>query len=130
MAEKNPVGRPSDYDKKYCDEIVAFAKEGGTLAMFAVEKGVARSTLTEWAVSHEEFSVAVSRAKDARLAWLQKQANRLITNGSKEDGAAARMIEFAKSKEFREDYGDSPPNMENAVPTVIQIKVLKRGSED
>jgi len=95
------VGRPSSYDKKYCDEIIDYFdiephfetpvvityKDGTTkeevklmpsdlptLAGFAVKIGVCRDTLNQWSKDHEEFSDAIKRAKEC-------QENILVTNG-------------------------------------------------
>ena len=73
------VGRPTKYEPRYCDEIVKFCRDGYSLTAFAGEIGVARSTITEWAERHEEFSVAVSRAKAVACRWwedkLRKRAD-------------------------------------------------------
>lgn len=77
MAKKNPIGRPSKYDPKYCKEIVDFfdvkltKKEnnrtiGNELPQFidfAISIGVCTDTLVEWCKIHKDFSVAYSTAK-------------------------------------------------------------------
>ena len=98
---KNPVGRPSKYDPKYCDEIIEFFsidpyrevkvtktdKQGNELtyyedksndlrfiSAFARKIRVNTSTIWEWSKKHSEFSYALKMAKD-----LQKE--HLITCG-------------------------------------------------
>jgi hypothetical protein len=86
-----PAGRPTDYDPKYCDEIIEyfrreptttlykreFYKDGTikseipiltaaqlpTFEKFADEIGVHRDTLNEWTKKHKEFSDAYAHAK-------------------------------------------------------------------
>lgn len=96
-------GRPTKYDPKYCEELIKYFdiephfetpaittyKDGTTkeevkfipsdlptLAGFAAKIEVNRDTLQEWAKVHQEFSVAIKRAKDL-------QENILVTNGLK-----------------------------------------------
>ena len=65
---KHPGGRPTDYRPEYCELVVAEMAKGYSLGAFAATVGVARRTITEWMAVHEEFSLAVSRAKAARLS--------------------------------------------------------------
>lgn len=74
----NPVGRPSLYDAKYCQEMIDFfdrdyvtkqhnkieACNFPSVAGFARKLGIAKSTLYEWASKHQEFSVVLARCKD------------------------------------------------------------------
>lgn len=95
MAKK--VGRPTLYKSEYCEKLIEFfdkepysekllkkvTKQGDvieiptnvpsdfpTLAGFAIELGVSRDTLQEWAKVHPEFSVAYKRAKDFQERYL------------------------------------------------------------
>lgn len=79
---KNPGGRPSLYDEKYCDEIIEYFQsfkllkidkdiEGSkpvvqappSLTKFATKIGVVHDTLLEWRDVHQKFSVALKNAK-------------------------------------------------------------------
>jgi len=98
---RHPGGRPTDYDPKYCDELVKFFdiephfetpcittyKDGSTreeiklipsdlplLSSFATKIGVHRSTLFRWGKKHKEFGNALKTAKEC-------QRRILITNG-------------------------------------------------
>jgi hypothetical protein len=97
------TGRPTDYDPKYCEELIKFFdiephfetpvlttyKDGTTkeeikfipadlptLAGFARHIKVSRDTINEWTRKHDEFSDAIKYAKDL-------QEHILITNGLK-----------------------------------------------
>lgn len=65
------MGRPSLYEERYCEEVVAFMGQGYSLTAFAGEIGVCRDTLVEWQHAHPEFSLAVKRAQAARTKCLE-----------------------------------------------------------
>lgn len=86
------AGRPTDYDPKYCEEIVEFFDQDpyeitqddkgrmvvnprplATKERFAHKIGVHRDTLQEWARVHPAFSVAYKKAEQ-----LQRDA---LSNG-------------------------------------------------
>ncbi len=89
---KNATGRPSDYDEKYCTEIIEFFNREPyrlydtdkgpvkvpallpTFNRFAMEIGVNEDTIVEWSKVHPKFSAAYNVAKK-----LQKEF--LINNG-------------------------------------------------
>lgn len=97
--KKSPVGRPTDYRKKYCREIIDYfeveyqefeeqvASQGKavtvkknrltkfpTIEGFCVEIGITKETLHRWVKKHEEFSDAYKIAK-------QKQKQILVQGG-------------------------------------------------
>lgn len=106
--DKEPkVGRPSDYDQKYCQMIIDYfsvepyrevekevvtksgdvvkihedqANDVPTLAGFAITIGKHRDTLNEWAKEHHEFSVAIKRAKSLQENFLVVTGNRSLIN--------------------------------------------------
>jgi len=103
----SPAGRPTDYDPKYCEEIVAYfdikptkitherfyykngdekekeievANELPTLARFAHSIDVNRCTLREWADKYPEFSAAYKRATELQEDIWQKNALKGLYN--------------------------------------------------
>ena len=96
---KNKGGRPSKYNKKYCEEIIKFfdvehvrvitetitTKKGDiiekekevanplpTIEAFAHSIKVNKSTIHEWVKKYPEFSNAYKNAKDLQLnMWIQ-----------------------------------------------------------
>lgn len=77
----NPVGRPTKYDPAYCEQIVEHMAGGASVASFAAEIDVARSTINEWADVHPEFSEALSRGKAKCAAWWERVARSLAVTG-------------------------------------------------
>jgi hypothetical protein len=67
-----PAGRPTLYDERYCDDVVAFMGQGYSKTAFAGSIGVCHDTVIEWAKQHPEFSEAVKRGQAARTQCLEK----------------------------------------------------------
>lgn len=67
-----PAGRPTKYEKRFCDMVIEHMSEGASITSFAAEIGVSRSTITEWVDQFPEFSVAVKTGKAKCAAWWEK----------------------------------------------------------
>ena len=99
-----PAGRPSKYSPAYCEEIVNFCSEGGSITAFAGEIGVDRDTISEWAKVHPEFSASVKRAKAKLAAWWDAQARSVAKDGG--TGGRATMVIFGLKNHAPDDYRD------------------------
>ncbi len=64
-----PRGRPSLYDRVYCERVLELAAEGCGKTEIAAALSVSRKTLSAWGNAHPEFREAISRAKDLEYAW-------------------------------------------------------------
>ena len=98
--KKRPVGRPSKYKPEYCERMLEMAAEGMSMAEYAAEFGIDRTTLFDWAASHEEFSTALTRAKSLEQAWWEREA-RL---GVKNKEFNANLWYRCAASRFRDDY--------------------------
>lgn len=96
--KKNPIGRPSKYDPKYCEEIVEFMSSGASFIEFAHHIGVVDSTLYEWAEKHEDFSRAKKRALHASQTWWEKQARLGLFTGKEDKFSAPTWIFNMKAR--------------------------------
>jgi hypothetical protein len=65
-------GRPTDYDPKYCQELIDHMKGGLSFESFAALADVNRDTLYEWVKVHPEFSDAKKRGTDLNLIWWER----------------------------------------------------------
>lgn len=69
---KPQTGRPSKYDPKYCDEVIAHMRQGLSFETFAAKIDVNRDTIYEWRNQHDEFSDAVKKGFDlSQTYWEQ-----------------------------------------------------------
>ena len=69
MGSKHPGGRPSKYKPAYCQQVIELGKEGKSQVQIACELNVDPKSLRDWAEAHEEFSLALTRAKAFEQAW-------------------------------------------------------------
>ena len=96
------TGRPTKYRPEYCEALVEHMATGASVASFAAEIDVARSTINEWADQHREFSDALSRGKAKCAAWWER-----VGRDSAQDGKGnATMIVFGLRNMAQEDWQD------------------------
>ncbi len=100
-----PGGRPTKYDPAYCEAVVAHMRDGASVASFAAEIDVARSTINQWAEDYPEFSEALSRGKAACAAWWERQGRKVAENGGAP--GQSNMITFGLKNMGKEDWSDS-----------------------
>lgn len=72
-------GRPTSYRQDYCELVIALGSEGKSKTEIAFEIGVVRQTLDDWASKHQDFSHALTRAKQAEQAWWERQGRTNLT---------------------------------------------------
>jgi len=75
IAEKRLVGRPSLYDPKYCEEVIALGKLGKSVEQIASTLGFSLRVLYHWRDKHDEFLHALEYAKELEQAWWEDQAH-------------------------------------------------------
>ncbi|AYD01178.1 helix-turn-helix domain-containing protein [Neorhizobium sp. NCHU2750] len=94
------AGRPTLYREEYCERVLAMASKGMSVAEWAADLGVARSTLYEWADSHSEFLTALRAGKDLEQAAWERMARENLDN---KNFNANLWIKSAQAR-FRDDY--------------------------
>jgi hypothetical protein len=103
-AHLNPVkpqrGRPTDYRPEYCEAVIAAMSEGLSLTAFAGLIGQGRDTVYKWIRAHSEFSDAVTRARAARVLWLERKL--LRSRKGAETTAAIFALKNAAPDEWRD----------------------------
>ncbi len=137
MDDKSVGGRPSSYDPKYCEEIIAYfsvkpyqrsedtkaleAADFPSFAGFACKIGVHRETLLNWTEKHPEFFDAYKRAKEL-------QENFLLINGMRELVHPAFAIFTAKNVLGYRDK--QPGEVDTIVNNTNKIEVQKVDIEE
>ncbi len=80
MTTPKPIGRPSDYDPKYCDMLIEHMSKGLSYASFGAVIDVVPSTIYLWEQKHPEFSEAKKRGFQNCLLWWEHQAQKGLWN--------------------------------------------------
>jgi hypothetical protein len=113
------VGRPSKYDPAHCGAVVEHCKDGSSIVSFAASIDVCRDTITEWCKQHEEFSLAVKRAKAHCAAWWEKTAR---NNAMGAGNGNATLCIFGLKNMAPEDWRDKTETEHSGVVQYTKIE--------
>jgi hypothetical protein len=117
--------RPSKYDPDYCEQIIEFCKDGSSLTSFAAAIDVCRDTLTEWASKHDEFSLAVKRAKAHCAAWWESTARK---NAMGAGNGNATLCIFGLKNMAPDDWRDQVETRHSGtVHTTVERRIVRAG---
>lgn len=97
-----PAGRPSTYDPAYCERVIELGKQGKSPTQIAVALGVPRTTMLSWGDQHEEFSTALTRAKEHEQDWWENAGQEALFA----DKFNSAVWSKSMSARFRHDYTD------------------------
>ena len=102
--EKRPVGRPSLYDPKYCEEVVALGKIGKSVEAIGAILGVGTKTLYNWRDQHEDFLHALDMAKEFELQWWEDIAQTHMIENKESDKINATIWSRSMAARFPKKY--------------------------
>lgn len=100
--EAKPFGRPSDYDPKFCDEVIRLGEAGYSKAEITAHFGVSKQTLYNWADRHPDFLEALKQADVAAQGWWERQAREGLVDGK----INANLFKIIAYNRWRDDYAD------------------------
>lgn len=67
-----PFGRPTKFDPEFCERLIETMSSGASLAEFAADLRVTRSTIYQWAEDYPEFSDAIKLGRELQESWYNK----------------------------------------------------------
>ena len=105
--EKRPVGRPSLYDPKYCEEVVALGKLCKSSEAIGAILGVGTATLYRWRDEFEEFREALALAKEFELHWWEDIAQTHMIENRESDKINASIWSRSMAARFPKKYRES-----------------------
>ena len=105
--EKRPVGRPSLYDPKYCEEVITLGRIGKSVEQIASILNVSLRTMYSWRDSHEEFLHALEDAKTYEQAWWEEQAAAYMVENKESDRLNATLWSRSMAARFPKKYRES-----------------------
>lgn len=119
-----PRGRPSSYREEYCKRVIELGREGCGKAEIALELGITRETLDEWARVHPDFSDAVTCARGVSAGWWEAQGRKGIW--SRDFNANAYRLQVMNR--FPADWRDKQEH-EHTVHFEEALNELEQGGE-
>jgi hypothetical protein len=102
--EKRPVGRPSKYDSKFCDEVIALGKIGKSVEAIGAILGVGTKTLYNWRDENPEFLHALDMAKEFELQWWEDIAQTHMVENKESDRLNATIWSRSMAARFPKKY--------------------------
>jgi transposase len=105
--EKRPVGRPSLYDPKYCEEVIALGKIGKSSEAIGAILGVGTATLYRWRDEFPEFREALELAKEFELHWWEDIAQTHMIENKESDKINASIWSRSMAARFPKKYRES-----------------------
>jgi transposase len=102
--EKRPVGRPSKYDPKFCDEVIALGKIGKSVEAIGAILGVGTKTLYNWRDENPEFLHALDMAKEFELQWWEDIAQTHMVENKESDRLNATIWSRSMAARFPKKY--------------------------
>ena len=95
-------GRPSKYKPEYCQRVIELGAEGASMAEMALALDVAKATIWDWAQNHDDFAVALEKARTASQVWWEKAGK----TGIFAEKFNAQAWKFIVSNRFKEEYSE------------------------
>jgi len=105
--EKRPVGRPSLYDPKYCEEVIALGRIGKSIEQIAANLNVSLRVLYDWRDKHPEFLHALEDSKTYEQAWWEEQAVAYMVENKESDRLNATLWSRSMAARFPKKYRES-----------------------
>ena len=105
--EKRPVGRPTLYNPKYCEEVVTLGRIGKSVEQIAANLNVSLRTMYSWRDAHEEFLHALDDAKTYEQAWWEEQASAYMVENKESDRLNATLWSRSMAARFPKKYRES-----------------------
>jgi transposase len=105
--EKRPVGRPTLYDPKYCEEVVTLGRIGKSVEQIAANLNVSLRTMYLWRDTYEEFMHALDDAKTYEQAWWEEQASAYMVENKESDRLNATLWSRSMAARFPKKYRES-----------------------
>jgi hypothetical protein len=96
------MGRPTKYDPALCEKVIEWGAAGKSRTWMCAEIGIDRSTIDEWAKVHEDFSLALARAKVLEQRWWEDVGQNGLTDKSFQGSLWSRSMAARFPHEWRE----------------------------
>lgn len=109
-------GRPTEYEERFCEEVIRLGGEGKITAQIAASIGVTKQCLHVWAKVHPEFCDAFTLARELAEAYHLERASQTAF-GERQGNAPMAKFLLSAAFGYRETQGiDHSGHIEAAKP--------------
>jgi hypothetical protein len=123
VSVKPKVGRPTDYNPKFCAKVIELGRQGKSRCVIAGSLDICFNTLTEWESVHPEFLQAMLRSKQLSQMWWEEQGQLGVWT----DGFNANAYRLQVCNRFPNDWRDRP---ETSVTVNNELSVSNSAPEE
>ena len=129
---KNPGGRPTKYDPKFCDEAHEFMSKGFSTKAFAGNIGVSLSTVYKWMDEHDQFSEAIKAAQASGAYWWEKTLMQVASTGEGNASAAIFGVKNRSQEEWKDKHDIDHTSSDESMKPVdrVEISIVGKDSTD
>lgn len=96
------MGRPTKYDPSYCEKVIEWGRAGKSKTWIASELNVTRECLYEWMRTNQEFSDAMTRAKQLEQRWWEDKGQDGLDADKFNGGVWSRSMAARFPQDWRE----------------------------
>ena len=127
---KRPVGRPSNYDPAFCEQVIELGSKGKSIEQIGAILGIGTRTLFTWRDTHEDFQHALELAKELEQAWWEDMAQSYMVEEKESaklnTGLWSRSMAARFPKKYRESVKQEITGADGApLLTGIQVTFVK-----
>lgn len=105
----NPVGRPTDYEEKYCAEVIELGRQGKSITQISALLNVSKQTIYNWEKQFPDFLDATTRARELAQAWWEDQGQENLTSPVFQSSLWSKQV----SCRFPDDYRENKQQLEH-----------------
>lgn len=95
-------GRPTLYRQEYCGQVIEWGKQGKSVEWIAATLMVSTPTIYEWCKTHEDFSSAITLAKQLELKWWEDKGQDCLTESGFSSSTWSRSMAARFPNKWRE----------------------------
>ena len=97
-------GRPFKYKPEYCKIVIDLGRDGASLAQMAIECGIIRKTLHNWAREYKEFAEALAMACELSQVWWEKAGQEYLVDTGDNGKINASIYSRCMAARFPKDW--------------------------
>ena len=123
-------GRPSDFKKKFCKNIIETRAQGKSIAQFRAEFSINASTYYRWRDSFPEFREACEIAKDLDQSFWENKLIDLALGTEKSKKLNANIIMFILCRRFSDYYKKEETKVESTIKADVSATTAKMSQDE